>query len=128
VAISYSEQRVVYDNAQYDRDGFFDGHTVLFVPAAHRIVDPTVQQLTEIARSRRNSPPVLGKIPDGTRFRFDVFGVDRGDHVAAYLPHPEPQRSAWRSPNVMHEVKHRTAGPSWPHARSTSRGVMTARS
>lgn len=111
VAITAGEQRVVYDNARYDQDGYFDGHTILFVPAAHRIVDPTIQQFAQIPYSRQNSLPLVGKIPDGARFGSDVFGLDRGDHVVVYLPLPEPERSAWRSPNVvMHEAKHRAAG------------------
>lgn len=111
VAVMRGEERVLYDHACYDRDGFFDGHTILIVPEAGRFIDPTIQQFPEIPSSPRNSLPLMAQIPEGVRVGTDIFVIPRNDHMVAYPPVPEAERYAWHHPRVdAHDAAYRKAG------------------
>jgi hypothetical protein len=55
--------------------------------------------------------PLVSRLPARTGLGDQPFGVDRGDHMVVYLPVPEHQRQAWRSPATgSHTADYQEAG------------------
>jgi hypothetical protein len=82
----------------YNHDGTFNGHTILVVPAAGRLLDPTIQQFAEVPRTVKAALPVMGPLPVAGGLGTKPFGVDRTDHFVLYVPLPAPYRDSWQSP------------------------------
>jgi hypothetical protein len=82
----------------YNADGTFNGHTILVIPGAGRLLDPTVQQFGEIPRTARAALPVMGPLPVPGGLGTTPIGVDRTDHFVLYVPLPAPWRDAWKTP------------------------------
>ena len=85
---------------RYNPDGTFNGHTVLLVPGAGALIDPTVQQYAEVPDSDKATLPVVAQLPAPDGLGSQPYLVDRGDHQVIYLPVAEHQRQAWRSPLI----------------------------
>ncbi len=92
------------EGPRYNADGTFDGHTVLMVTGAHRLLDPTVQQFREVPRRADAAMPLIAPIgqlgelagkPAGTE-----LSIVRSDHVITYILLEPQHRQAWRSPAV----------------------------
>jgi hypothetical protein len=92
------------EGPRYNADGSFNGHTVVVVTAAGRLVDPTVQQFREVPRRADTAMPLIAPMgnlgdlagyPAGTKLR-----VGRSDHVITYSLLELRHRQAWRSPAV----------------------------
>jgi hypothetical protein len=96
----------------YNRDGTFNGHTVLVATGAGRLIDPTIQQFTEIPATRRTMLPLMGPLPVPGGLGEADIAVPRGDHHAVmYGPLPADQRQAWRSPRLAaRDADYRHAG------------------
>jgi hypothetical protein len=82
----------------YNQDGTFNGHTILVIPAAGRLLDPTIQQFAAIPRTVQAALPVMGRLPVPGGLGTAPFGIDRTDHFVLYVPLPAPYRDAWQSP------------------------------
>jgi len=96
---------------RYNPDGTFNGHAVLVVPDAGRFIEPTIQQYAEVPDSERAILPLQAPLPAQDGLGNQPICVDRGDHIVAYLPLPEDQRHAWRSPAIAaREADYREAG------------------
>jgi hypothetical protein len=95
----------------YNRDGTFNGHTILLIPTAGRFLDPTIQQFAEIPRTVQAALPVMSRLPVPGGLGTRPIGVDRTDHFVLYLPLPAPYRDAWQSPILdQREDEYREAG------------------
>ena len=75
----------------YNRDGTFNGHTILVIPAAGRFLDPTIQQFAELPQTVQARLPVMGRLPVPDGLGAAPIGVDRTDHFVMYVPLPAPQ-------------------------------------
>jgi hypothetical protein len=107
VAEASDGKRTMYghpEGPRYNADGTFDGHTVLVVTGAHRLLDPTVQQFREVPRRADAAVPLIAPIgqfgdlagyPAGTQ-----IPVIRSDHVITYILLEPQYRQAWRSPAI----------------------------
>lgn len=82
----------------YNQDGTFNGHTILVIPTAGRLLDPTIQQFAAIPRTVQSKLPVMGRLPVPGGLGTAPIGVDRTDHFVLYVPLPAPYRNAWQSP------------------------------
>lgn len=82
----------------YNQDGTFNGHTILVIPAAGRLLDPTIQQFQEVPRTVQAALPLLGPLPVPGGLGTVPIGVDRTDHFVLYVPLPAPDRDAWHHP------------------------------
>jgi hypothetical protein len=85
---------------RYNPDGTFNGHAVLLVPGAGRLIDPTVQQYPEVPDTEKAMLPVVAPLPAPGGLGSQPYLVDRGDHQVIYLPVAEDQRQSWRSPLI----------------------------
>jgi hypothetical protein len=85
---------------RYNPDGSFNGHAILLVPGAGRLIDPTLQQYPEIPDTEKAALPVVAPLPAPGGLGSQPYLVDRGDHQVVYLPVAEHQRQAWRSPLI----------------------------
>jgi len=85
----------------YNRDGTFNGHTILVIPTADRLLDPTVQQFAEIPRTVQAALPVMGPLPVQGGLGTVPIGVDRTDHLVVYVPLPAPYCDAWKDSPVI---------------------------
>jgi hypothetical protein len=85
----------------YNRDGTFNGHTILVIPTAGRLLDPTIQQFAEVPRTVQATLPVMGPLPIPSGLGTEPIGVDRTDHFVLYVPLPAPYRDAWQSSPVL---------------------------
>lgn len=95
----------------YNEDGTFNGHTILVIPAAGRLLDPTIQQFAEIPRTVMAALPVMGRLPVPGGLGTEPIGVDRTDHFVLYVPLPAPYRNAWQSPVIAQRAEeYREAG------------------
>jgi hypothetical protein len=95
----------------YNQDGTFNGHTILVIPAAGRLLDPTIQQFAEIPRTVQAALPVMGPLPVPGGLGTAPIGVDRTDHFVLYVPLPAPHRNAWQSPALAQRAdEYRQAG------------------
>jgi hypothetical protein len=92
------------EGPRHNADGTFDGHTVLMVTGAHRLLDPTVQQFRGVPRRADTARPVIAEIGQlgdlascaaGTQLR-----IIRSDHVITYMLLKPQERQAWRIPAV----------------------------
>jgi hypothetical protein len=107
VAETSDGKRTMYghpEGPQYNADGTFNGHTVLMVTGAHRLLDPTVQQFREVPRRADTAIPLIAPIgqlrdlvgyPAGTQ-----LPIIRSDHVITYILLKPQYRQAWRSPAI----------------------------
>jgi len=95
----------------YNEDGTFNGHTILVIPAAGRLLDPTVQQFPRVPHTARAALPVIGPLPVPGGLGTEPICVDRADHAVLYVPLPAPGRDAWRSPVIDRRAgEYRAAG------------------
>jgi hypothetical protein len=85
----------------YNEDGTFNGHTVLVIPDAGRLVDPTIQQFDAIPRTVRAAQPMMAPLPAPGGLGIEAFAVHRGDHLVVYVPLPPPYCDAWQSSPVL---------------------------
>lgn len=85
----------------YNPDGTFNGHTILIIPSAGRLLDPTVQQFAEVPRTVQAMLPVMGPLPVPGGLGTAPIGVDRTDHFVLYVPLPPPYRDAWQNSPVL---------------------------
>jgi hypothetical protein len=93
----------------FNSDGTFNGHTVVVVPPAGRLIDPTIQQFEGVPQTARATLPVVVGLPADGSLGEDLFGVVRHEYTIGYWPQPEPARYAWRSPRYetrMAEFRH----------------------
>ena len=91
----------LYDHAPfYNSDGSFNGHTILVVPPARRMIDATVQQFAEVPQTARATLPLVAQLPAGDGLGSETFGVVRHEYTVAYRPYPEPDRYGWRNPVI----------------------------
>jgi hypothetical protein len=99
-------------NPHYNSDGTFNGHTVLIVTGADRLIDPTIQQFAEIPVSPQTMLPLQIPLPEPDSLGPDPIPVPRGDHYGVvYSRLPEHQRQAWRSSRLEdREADFRRAG------------------
>ena len=75
-------------------DGSFNGHAILVVPPARRMIDATVQQIfAEVAQTPTATLPLVAQLPAGDRLASETFGVVRQEYTVAYRPYPEPDRA-----------------------------------
>lgn len=81
-------------------DGTFNGHVVLFLPAARRFVDATLQQFEEVPRSMRNDVPLIGLLPEGAEFSSHSMAVVRDDHQVVYEPIRGDHSALWSHPTI----------------------------
>jgi hypothetical protein len=96
---------------RFNSDGTFNGHTILVIPSAGRLIDPTIQQFPGVPRTVLATLPVLGGLPAGRSLGEDVFAVVRKEYTIGYWPLREPERYAWRGPVVeAHLDDFRAAG------------------
>lgn len=101
VQVNADEPGELYDHAPfYNSDGTFNGHTILVVPPAGRMIDPTVQQFSEVPQTARATLPLVAPLPAGDGLGEEPFGVARMEYTVAYRPYPEPDRHGWRSPVI----------------------------
>jgi hypothetical protein len=95
----------------YNRDGTFNGHTILVIPSAGRFLDPTVQHFDSLPRTVGASRPVFARLPVPGGLGTRPFPVDRTDHFVLYVPLPAPYRDAWQHPLLARRAaEHREAG------------------
>jgi hypothetical protein len=95
----------------YNEDGTFNGHTLLVIPAAGRLLDPTIQQFPEIPRTARGGLPIMGRLPVPGGLGTKPISVDRTDHFVVYFPLSASYRDAWQSPVVAQRAdEYREAG------------------
>jgi hypothetical protein len=87
------------EGPRFNDDGTFDGHTVLMVTGAGRLLDPTVQQFAEVPRRADACMPLIAPVgelgdlaPPGTQLR-----IMRSDHVITYILLEPQYRQSWRS-------------------------------
>jgi hypothetical protein len=92
------------EGPQHNADGTFDGHTVLMVTGAHRLLDPTVQQFREVPRRADTAMPVIapiGQLGDLANCTARTqLRIVRSDHVITYILLKPQCRQAWRSAAV----------------------------
>jgi hypothetical protein len=95
----------------YNQDGTFNGHTILVIPAAGRLLDPTIQQFAQVPRTVQAALPVMGPLPVPGGLGTAPIGVDRTDHFVLYVPLPAPYHDAWQSPVLTQRAdEYREAG------------------
>ena len=87
----------------YNRDGTFNGHTILVIPDAGRLLDPTIQQFDAIPRTARAAVPMLSPLPVPGGLGTRPFAIDRADHFVMYVPLPSPYRDAWRQSPLLEQ-------------------------
>ncbi|SDM71707.1 hypothetical protein [Nonomuraea jiangxiensis] len=98
------------DGPYYNPDGTFNGHAVLIVPAADRLLDPTLQQYREVPDTEAATVPLMVKL-GGTSLGPASAEVARSDHRVRYHPAPEHLREAWRNVTITaNEDAYRWAG------------------
>lgn len=98
-------------NPHYNDDGTFNGHTVLVVTGAGRLIDPTIQQFAEVPNSKQAMLPVIGRLPGLGALEQHPVAVPRENHTVLYVPLPELQRQAWRGAVALsRDADFRTAG------------------
>ena len=85
----------------YNEDGTFNGHTILVIPDAGRLVDPTIQQFDAIPRTVRAAQPMMAPLPAPGGLGTAPFVIDRADHFVLYAPLPPPYCDAWQSSPVL---------------------------
>jgi hypothetical protein len=85
----------------YNQDGTFNGHTILVIPAAGRLLDPTIQQFAGLPRTVQAALPVMGPLPVPSGLGAKPIGVDRTDHFVLYVPLPAPYCNAWQNSPVL---------------------------
>ena len=100
----------------YNADGTFNGHTILVIPAAGRLLDPTVQQFPEVPRTVRAAVPLIAPLPVLGGLGVAPFGVDRGDHAVMFVPLPVSYRDAWQATPVLAQ---RARGSTGKRARTS---------
>ncbi|MEV0589409.1 hypothetical protein [Nonomuraea sp. NPDC050310] len=94
----------------YNPNGTFNGHTVLIVPAADRLLDPTLQQYREVPDTEAATSPLMVKL-NGTSLGPAAMEVARSDHRVRYHSVPEDLREAWRNAKITaNESAYRWAG------------------
>lgn len=95
----------------YNQDGTFNGHTILVIPGAGRLLDPTVQQFAAIPRTVQAALPVMGRLPVPGGLGTAPISIDRTDHFVLYVPLPAPYRNAWQGPVLAQRAdEYREAG------------------
>jgi len=95
----------------YNPDGTFNGHTILVIPGAGRLLDPTVQQFPGVPRTEKAALPVMGRLPVPGGLGTTPIAVDRTDHFLMYIPLPAPYRDAWKTPVLaQRDGQYREAG------------------
>lgn len=94
----------------YNPDGTFNGHVVLVVPPADRLLDPTLQQYREVPDTEAATVPLMIKL-NGTSLGPGAFEVPRTDHRVRYHAVPEHLREAWRNTKITaNDSVYRRAG------------------
>jgi hypothetical protein len=95
----------------YNEDGTFNGHTILVIPAAGRLLDPTIQQFPRVPHTALAALPAIGALPVPGGLGTEPVCVDRIDHSVLYVPLAGPDRQAWRSPVIdQRAAEYRAAG------------------
>ncbi len=84
----------------YNEDGTLNGHTILVIPAAGQVLDPTIQQFAQIPSTVKAALPIMGRLPVLGGLGTEPMRVDRADHLVLYVPLPAPYRNAWQSPVI----------------------------
>jgi hypothetical protein len=74
------------------------------IPAAGRLLDPTIQQFAQVPRTVKATLPVMGPLPVPGGLGTAPIGVDRTDHLVLYMPLPAPYRNAWQSPVLAQQA------------------------
>lgn len=85
---------------RYNADGTFNGHTILVVTGAGRLIDPTIQQFPQVPPSKQALLPLQAPLPVPGGMGTSPVAIPREDHLVMYLPLPEHLRQAWRGPAV----------------------------
>jgi hypothetical protein len=88
------------ENPRYNADGTFNGHTVLVVPEAGRLIDPTIQQFPEVPQTTVSMLPAMVPLPARTSLGTEPFVAARLEYLAIYVPFSGPERYAWQDPRV----------------------------
>jgi hypothetical protein len=95
----------------YNRDGTFNGHSVLVIPVTGRLLDPTVQQFDSLPRTLEASRPLLARLPVPGSLGTRPFPVDRTDHFVLFVPLPPPNCDAWQHSQLARRAaEYREAG------------------
>ena len=79
----------------------FLGHSVAVIPSLHTLVDPTIQQFSEVRNADSSGAPVIARIPWlVTNLGNDSISINMKCYEVSYVPNPG-NRDAWR-PNLDH--------------------------
>ena len=79
----------------------FLGHSVVVIPRLHMLVDPTIQQFSEVRDADSSGAPVIARIPWlMSNLGNDPISIVTEHYEVSYAPNPE-DRSAWR-PSLDH--------------------------
>lgn len=74
----------------------FLGHSVVVIPRIHMLVDPTIQQFSEVSSADSSGAPVIVHIPWlVTDLGNDPISIDMEYYEVTYVPNPA-NRDAWR--------------------------------
>ena len=66
---------------RYNTDGAFNGQTILVIPGAGRVIDPTIQQFSEVPRTVQTMLPLMTPLPSRTSLGEEPFGVVREEYI-----------------------------------------------
>jgi hypothetical protein len=95
----------------YNQDGTFKRTHHLVIPAAGRLLDPTIQQFREVPRTTQAALPLLAPLPGPAGLGTVPVSIDRTDHFVLYVPLPAPHRDAWHHPALDQRAgEYRKAG------------------
>ena len=74
----------------------FLGHSVAVIPSLHTLVDPTIQQFSEVRNADSSGAPVIARIPWlVTNLGNDSISINMKCYEVSYVPNPG-NRDAWR--------------------------------
>ena len=96
--VSDSGDDIIGLSPRFNSDGTFNGHAIVVVPAAGRLIDPTVQQFPTAPPTVRATLPVVAGLPSEGTLGEELFAVVRDEYTVGYWPLAEPERYAWRGP------------------------------